>query len=209
MALTFLQLQNKVLGWLDESSSSTVVLANVKEAITAANAKRAAEREWQFMLDSDTVTLVVGTTEYTLAADINTLLSLYNSTTEVPLTEVPLRHVTPGETVLNGFTRAGRTLTLLFTPAATDTLTYRYYKQPTELSADGDFPDIPYPYSRVLIYDALLELGLYSEDLSPQKLQLWMMKQAELQADLYAAFLDGNSQGAAPTLVSTIQDVNE
>ena len=41
--------------------------------------------------------------------------------------------------------------------------TYRFYKRPTVLSHDNDIPDIPYPFSRILVFDALLELYTYND----------------------------------------------
>lgn len=193
MSLTFKQLQDKVLAWLDETDDSTVVLTNVKEAIAAANAERAGSREWPFMLSTATGTLSSGVYDYNLATDVNTLLSVYNDTQDRVLTEVPYRHYVQGETVVNGFVRRGQTITLLFEPVAGDVITYHYFRHPVELSADGDTPDIPYPHSRILIYDALLALGLYAEDITPQKISLWAKKQSELEVGLYGAYMQADS----------------
>ncbi len=203
MSLTFGDLQSKVLGWLDETDDSSVVLANVKEAINAANARRAGSYEWPFMLSSATGTLTPGVSEYNLATDINTLLSIYNQTQELHYRQVPYRHYTQGETVTDGFVFDGSTVTFLSPPTAADTIIYYYYRQPVEMTVDGDIPDIPYPYSRVLIYDALLDLSLYSEDVNAAKVARWERMQLEIETDLLASRLDGNS------LKSNIQRVRE
>lgn len=202
MPLTFKNLQDKVLGWLDETDDSEVVLENVKEAIAAANAERAGSREWPWMISTATGTLSSGVYTYNLATDVNTLLSVHNSTQNVPLTQVPYRHYLQEETVVNGFVRVGQTITLLFEPRAGDVITYKYYRHPVELSADGDTPDIPYPFSRILIYDALLDLANYSEDITPAKVDRWEKKQQALELGLLAANLDGDSLHAFTSQVN-------
>ena len=206
MALTFKNLQDKVLGWLDEVDDSTRVLANVKEAIAAANAERAGHHPWPFMRTSASLTLTAGVTSYTLATNVNTLERVYTTATGVPLVQVPRRHADPSSTVDRGFTWDGQTLSLLYTPTASDILTYVYVRQPIELSADADLPDIPYPYSRILIYDALLQLGLYSEDLDGAKERLWQQRQQALELDLLGATLDADSFEAYPTQIQPIGD---
>jgi hypothetical protein len=191
MSLTFKNLQDKVLGWLDETGDSTVIIANVKEAIAAANAKRAGSHEWPFMVSGASGTLTPGVVEYDLALDINTLLSIRNTTRGINYRQVPFRHFLQGETIVDAFVFDGNTVTFLFEVTAADTIEYRYYRTPIELEDDNDTPDIPYPYSRILIYDALIELGLYSEDISPAKIQRWTQQIMELEVGLYAAYLSG------------------
>lgn len=192
MALTFKNLQDKVLAWLDETDDSAVVLGNVKEAIAAANVVRAGDREWPFMLTSGTITMTTATT-YSLPSDFASLESIYNTTRERGLTQVPRRHAAPGYQHDYAFKRTGTSIELLYTPIVGDVLTVSYYRQPTELSGDDDVPDLPYPHSRVLIYDALLDLALYSEDVNPAKVQRWVGLQQKMEFALYGAYLDANS----------------
>ena len=206
MSLTFKNLQDKVLGWLDEADDSTRVLANVKEAIAAANAERAGHHPWPFLRTSASLTILPGVTSYTLASGVNTLERVYTTETGVALKQVPRRHADPAVTVDRGFTWDGQQLSLLYTPTASDILTYVYLRQPTELSVDSDLPDIPYPYSRVLIYDALLQLGLYSEDLDGQKERMWKERQQALELDLLGACLDGDSFEAYPSQIQPVGD---
>jgi hypothetical protein len=212
-SLTFANLQTKVLGWLDESEDNTVVLANIKEALAQANTQRAVQHEWPFMLVSPTtLSLVVGQTDYTLASDFHIPRYFYNTTLGRPLHQRQRRHLpldsAPWRTsaIEGDFELHGNTLSLLYKPTSTDTIEYQYFRQPAELSADNDVPDLPYPHSRILIYDALLELALYSEDITPEKIALWQKRQMEMEANLYAAYLDGNTRGSDGNFILDTSD---
>lgn len=70
---------------------------------------------------------------------------------------------------------------------------YRFYRKPTVLSHDNDIPDIPYPFSRVLVFDALLELATYNDSAAPQ---FWLAQQAIWDKQLRQAYQEGEMEGS-------------
>ncbi len=92
---------------------------------------------------------------------------------------------------------------LLKDPDAADTIEYRFYKKPTVLSNDNDIPDIPYPFSRVLIYDAALLIASYDETREPPA---WKEQQLKWNRKLEDNYLEGQAIGAK---VRTVRDVTQ
>lgn len=76
---------------------------------------------------------------------------------------------------------------------AGEVATYRFYRKPKTLVNDYDIPEIPYPFSRVLIYDALLELATYNDNVPAQ---YWMMQQQEWDMQLRQAYQEGETEGS-------------
>lgn len=74
-----------------------------------------------------------------------------------------------------------------------ETATYRFYRKPSILTHDNDIPDIPYPYSRIMVYDSLLELATYNDSL-PQA--YWVDQQSRLDLQMRQAYIEGNSDSA-------------
>lgn len=70
---------------------------------------------------------------------------------------------------------------------------YRFYKKPGNLVLDNDIPDIPYPYSRILVYDALLELQAYAD--SPAN-AYWLKQQNDLYTQMQQAYQEGEGEGS-------------
>lgn len=214
MALTFLDLKTKVLGWLDEADDSGTVLTNVEEALNAAHAARLGEREWPFLLSAPTtLTLVPGTRSYALDATYDRPLYFYNVTKRCPLRIVPLKHVNLAEPIWltegqqNDAVLEGQTLRLLWTPDSADEIEYQFYQQPVDMTADGDLPQIPFPYSRILVWDALLALSAYSDDLSPTKYQVWERNQQQAELGLLGAYMDAQTLGALGEYVNLPTDL--
>lgn len=84
-----------------------------------------------------------------------------------------------------------------------ETAEYRFYRKPTILTLDNQIPDIPYPYSRVLVFDALLDIATYNDSAPPA---FWL-SQAELwDRQLRQHYQEGEQDGAESR---TIQIVDE
>jgi hypothetical protein len=79
-------------------------------------------------------------------------------------------------------------------PSASETFQYRYFRKPRVMSRDNDRPDLPYPHSNVLIYDALLDLATYNE-LDSESVNIWRDKQQAILEVLYQQKLEGDSVG--------------
>lgn len=74
-----------------------------------------------------------------------------------------------------------------------ESATYRFYRRPRYLSLDNDIPEIPYPFSHILVYDALLELYTYNDATPPQ---WWVLQQADWERQLNQAYQEGEMEGA-------------
>lgn len=93
--------------------------------------------------------------------------------------------------------RQYRQLELLNEPTAAETLVGKWYRRPTSLDSDNTIPDIPAPFSEVLVYDALLQLGVYNSNLSAGAKQLWKEEQFRLEQGLIEFDEGPDSLGAA------------
>jgi hypothetical protein len=51
--------------------------------------------------------------------------------------------------------------------------TYSFSRTPRTLIRDNDLPDIPFPYSEILVYDTLLDLTGYNSELGEKHQRLW------------------------------------
>jgi hypothetical protein len=71
--------------------------------------------------------------------------------------------------------------------------TYRFYRRPRYLSLDNDIPEIPYPFSHILVYDALLELYTYNDATPPQ---WWVKQQSDWELQLNQAYQEGEAEGS-------------
>lgn len=83
------------------------------------------------------------------------------------------------------------TLRFINVPTVNETFTYRYFRKPRVLSRDFDIPDLPFPTSYILVYDALLDLATYSE-LDSESVNIWRDKQQEYLNNLYLNKLEGD-----------------
>ena len=97
----------------------------------------------------------------------------------------------------NEMGRQYRQLELINTPTSVESLVYKFYRKPTALDADNVIPDIPSPFSEVLVYDALLQMGAYNSNISAAAKQLWKEEQFRLEAGLIEFDEGPDSLGAA------------
>jgi hypothetical protein len=83
---------------------------------------------------------------------------------------------------------------LVNAPSEHATVTYRYYRRPRQLVRDNDVPEIPYPYSTILVYDALIEMATYSE-LDSESIGVWRDQQQRWADNLALSLMEGNVVG--------------
>lgn len=284
--LTFLDIQNQVLEYLDQAGDTSHGLTMVKYAINSAHEKRLTEDRWSFMLWPNPVTFTFTTAEsYILHPEASLLSDFWNTTTMVPMKETPTRSrfkkgvqdsrynfemvqnspvkVQPGtgvvtvtgaavikyigtdneiytDTITNGptthavkeilaVTKTDANALTLTSAAAVqllslsaseygkkypqirlfgsgsvgETAEYRFYRKPTLLTLDNQIPDIPYPYSRVLVFDALLDLATYNDSQPPA---FWL-SQAELwDRQLRQHYQEGEMEGSESRQVQIVDD---
>lgn len=89
-------------------------------------------------------------------------------------------------------------------PSASDTVEYQFYRLGKTLSHDNDVPELPYPFSRILVYDALLDLQGLSRP-SSGELEQWRDSQQRLLTNAQNTYLDGQSNGAENSYVHFIK----
>lgn len=94
-------------------------------------------------------------------------------------------------------------------PTSPETITYRFYRKPMYLVNDYDIPDIPSPYSKILVYDALLQWGSYNTDTQDKNLNLWKEMQSQWERRLEAYVKEGQALGAQPRLVRSVSAYND
>lgn len=100
--------------------------------------------------------------------------------------------------------RSYQQLTLLYEPAEGDEIEYRFYRTPKDLENDYDIPLIPFPYSKILVWDALLIFAAYDNQLSNIRASEWRARVIAIEQSMQAAFLDAQSITARPRLVRYI-----
>lgn len=96
------------------------------------------------------------------------------------------------------YSRQFRQLTLLYLPTAGETLTYRFYRRPNPDFGenDNDSADIPAPFDRILIYDALLLMGAYDNRLDGGRINLWTGLRDDLDREMREVYSSGQSIAA-------------
>lgn len=96
------------------------------------------------------------------------------------------------------FGRNYQTIQLLFSPSGADVIEYDFYRKPRKLSNDNDQPDIPYPYSLILVWDALLDISANDGRIDSARKAVWEKNQRELEGQMRNDFLEGRSLAARP-----------
>ena len=95
--LTFKEIRDQVLGWLDETGSTGSMLTNVNNAINEAHRRRLTAEKWPFMLwdSGELITMVEGQQAYPLHHLFNQPFYFFNRTKKVYLREVSARQLHP------------------------------------------------------------------------------------------------------------------
>lgn len=100
--------------------------------------------------------------------------------------------------------RQYRVMELLSTPTAAEAITYQFYRKPSALLLDNDIPDIPGEFSRVLVFDALLQVAAYNKTLDRAAIGLWVNEQKRLEDGLIEYDQGGDAVGAESSYFSYV-----
>lgn len=92
-------------------------------------------------------------------------------------------------------------LQLLYLPTTGETIKYRFYRTPRDLSSANDITNVPPPFERILVYDALLLMGAYDKRLDGGRMGLWMKWRDDLDIQMRQTYIEGQSLGAEPRLI--------
>lgn len=82
---------------------------------------------------------------------------------------------------------------LLENPTAVETIEYRFYRNPIRMTNDYDQPDIPYPFSQILVWDALIMFAGYNTEVSSAAIMSWKEMQSRMEIAMANNFLEGQS----------------
>lgn len=93
------------------------------------------------------------------------------------------------------------------TPTTAESIRYRFFRKPLQLVNDFDIPDIPYPYSQVLVFDALLLMASYNPDVKESDKMLWLNQQTRWANALDQAFAEQQTLGALPQTIHDLDGV--
>jgi hypothetical protein len=88
------------------------------------------------------------------------------------------------------------------TPSTDETFIYRFFRRPRVMSRDYDRPDLPFPSSNLLVYDALLDLATYHE-LDSESVNIWRDKQQQWEMQLYQFKLEGDTIAGVGPYIGT------
>lgn len=80
---------------------------------------------------------------------------------------------------------------------------YRFYRKPRLLVHDNDIPFIPYPFSRIMVYDALLEMATYDDSQPPQ---YWVAQQEILDRQMRQAFIEGEDESSERRTIRIVDE---
>lgn len=101
--------------------------------------------------------------------------------------------------------RQYRQITFVEDPGAR-TVIYGFYRQPLALVNDYDIPDLPAPYSQILVWDTLLLLaGGYLTDVSGQQLNVWQAQQKSWEWSLHNYEMEGQTAQSKPQSVRMLK----
>ena len=95
---------------------------------------------------------------------------------------------------------------LLETPTAAQTLLYRFYRIPRQLTLDQDIPDLPAQFDDILVYQTLLAMSGYTRA-TPDEQQLWQSQVRALTAELQMTYQAARSINGRATYVNYIPRV--
>jgi hypothetical protein len=209
--LTFQDLRIQVLRWLDafeELDTGSTLDRLVRLQLTDSAIARASEYPWPFMKSTYRLPVEPGTLRYSLPGNLGRLLYVWSPQGRQYATLVPDRHFmdlsiqpdgAPGGAVWMPYELQGNILVFLEQPAAAETLIVQFFRTPAKLLHPADLPNLPYPHSRLLVWDALLDLKSYAQDLSGAP--LWIAKRDQAVHDLYQAFKSGQALGEVPQFI--------
>ena len=84
-------------------------------------------------------------------------------------------------------------LYLVEEPTTSETIEYRFYKNPIRMTNDYDQPDIPFPFSQLLVWDALILMAGYNPEINPLSVSVWRQMQAQMEDDFQRAMQEGQT----------------
>jgi hypothetical protein len=91
------------------------------------------------------------------------------------------------------FGRQYQQLRLLWVPGSADVIEYEFFRKPSPLTNDYDVLDIPYPHGKICVWDTLLLMAAYDNQVEGGRLQVWIDEQKRAEAAMRQSFLEPQS----------------
>lgn len=144
----------------------------------------AAEGQWPWLERAATLTLVPGTTRYTMPADWIKTRSITVGGDEVPF--VSVRDIDSDENFV-GYATSGDYLTVSPAPTRPETVLMRYLASESEMSSDNEVPKLPPAFHGAIVEWACAEVRLRKGD----------MRASEAHRQEYAGWISRIRKGIA------------
>jgi hypothetical protein len=94
-----------------------------------------------------------------------------------------------------------RQIFLVQIPRVPEVLSYRFFRKPLILINDFDVPELPSPYSQLLVWDALMLFAGYNTDIRPETVAAWRRQQEHWEIALDQYLKDSTTLGAEALFV--------
>jgi len=94
-----------------------------------------------------------------------------------------------------------RQIFLVQRPEYPEVLSYRFFRKPLIMLNDYDVPELPSPYSQLLVWDALILFAGYNTDIRMETLQAWTQQKEHWELALEQYLKDSTTLGAEPLFV--------
>jgi hypothetical protein len=130
---------------------------------------------------TDGTTPVVGTVQFLSILNV-TKTGTWVGTGTISIGSTVILSLAPTE-----FARQYPTLEFVETPSSPKTFTYGFMRLPRTLVQDNDIPDIPYPFSELIVYDSLVELATYATTIDPTHVAIWTQRKDAILKQAYEA----------------------
>lgn len=99
-------------------------------------------------------------------------------------------------------------LFLIEEPTAVEEIEYRFYRNPIKMTNDYDQPDLPFPFSQILVWDALIMFAGYNTEVSSAAVMSWKEMQTRMETAMANAFLEGQSLEARVRFVRPFDETD-
>lgn len=146
----------------------------------------------------------IGTVTFSNPITNVTLSEAYEGTLTIKMGSLVLLVLQPGE-----LSRSYPQMFLMNNPTSSEVIEYRFFRQPTVLINDYDSPDIPPPFQRILVWDALIILAAYNTDPSAQNIAIWSKYADKIDQAMIDANDEGNTLESEPRYVRSTDDYND
>jgi hypothetical protein len=172
--------------------TSTLSLVSTSAADTGSSKAIIIRGETASGVETETLTPsgttpVAGTKTFTTILNV-TLTGAWAGTLTLSSASITLLTLTAGE-----LGRQYQQLRLLWSPSSADSIEYQFFRKPSPLTNDYDIPDIPFPHAKILVWDALLLMAAYDNQVEGGRLGVWLDNQRRMDLALRQAYLEPQS----------------